>query len=85
VYVLYIQTHHKIKVQLLVIYTLYIKMDLKKAEWGGMDWIGLAQVRDLWRAFVKAEMKYIKVSRSLYSYVSLHLVIVPNKCTISNC
>jgi hypothetical protein len=27
-----------------------IKMDLREIEWGGMDWIDLAQDRDQWRA-----------------------------------
>jgi hypothetical protein len=29
-----------------------IKMDLKVIEWGGMDWIAMAQDRDKWRALV---------------------------------
>jgi hypothetical protein len=29
-----------------------IKMDLGEIRWGGMDWIGLAQDRDKWRALV---------------------------------
>jgi hypothetical protein len=29
-----------------------IRMDLRKIEWGGMDWIDLAQDRDQWRALV---------------------------------
>jgi hypothetical protein len=29
-----------------------IKMDLREIGWGGMDWIGLAQDRDQWRALV---------------------------------
>jgi hypothetical protein len=33
-----------------------IKMDLQKAGGGGMDWIGLAQDRDRWRALVNAVM-----------------------------
>jgi hypothetical protein len=31
-------------------------MDLREVEWGGVDWIGLAQDRDEWRALVKAVM-----------------------------
>jgi hypothetical protein len=27
-----------------------IKMDLAEIEWGGVDWIGLAQDRDKWKA-----------------------------------
>ena len=33
-----------------------IKMDLREAGFGGMDWIELAQHRDRWRARVKAVM-----------------------------
>jgi hypothetical protein len=29
-----------------------IRMDLREIEWGGMDWIHLAQDRDQWRAVV---------------------------------
>jgi hypothetical protein len=29
-----------------------IKMDLSELEWGGMDWIDLAQDRDQWRALM---------------------------------
>jgi len=69
---------------LLVVYTFYIKMDLQEAEWGGMDWIGLAQDRDRWRAFVKTVMICIKVFHSGHSSVNLNLVVVLNKCTISS-
>jgi hypothetical protein len=30
-----------------------IKMDLREMEWGGMNWIALAEDRDQWRALVK--------------------------------
>jgi hypothetical protein len=33
-----------------------IKMDLLEMGWGGVDWIGLAQDRDKWRALVNAVM-----------------------------
>jgi hypothetical protein len=32
------------------------KMDLGRIGWGGVHWIGLAQDRDKWRAFVNAVM-----------------------------
>jgi hypothetical protein len=33
-----------------------IKMDLLEIGWGGVDWIGLAQDRDKWKAVVNAVM-----------------------------
>jgi hypothetical protein len=33
-----------------------IKMDLLEIDWGGVDWIGLAQDRNKWRALVNAVM-----------------------------
>jgi hypothetical protein len=33
-----------------------IKVDLGETGWGGMDWIGLAQVRDQWRTLVNVIM-----------------------------
>jgi len=33
-----------------------IKMDLREVEWGGMDWIDLAQDWDRWWALVNAVM-----------------------------
>jgi hypothetical protein len=35
-----------------------IKMDLLVIGWGGVDWIGLAQDRDKWRALVNAVMNH---------------------------
>jgi hypothetical protein len=33
-----------------------IKMDLLEIVWGGVDWIGLAQDGDKWRALMNAVM-----------------------------
>jgi hypothetical protein len=33
-----------------------IKVDLLEIDWGGVDWIGLAQDRDKWSALVNAVM-----------------------------
>jgi hypothetical protein len=33
-----------------------IKMNIQEVEWGGMDWIDMAQDRDRWRAVVSAVM-----------------------------
>jgi hypothetical protein len=35
-----------------------IKMDLLEIGWGVVDWIGLAQDRDKWRALVNAVMNH---------------------------
>jgi hypothetical protein len=34
-----------------------IKMDLVKIGWGSVDWIGLAQDKEKWKALVNALMK----------------------------
>jgi hypothetical protein len=34
-----------------------IKMDLEVTRWGSVDWIGLVQDRDYWRALVRTVMK----------------------------
>jgi hypothetical protein len=36
-----------------------IKIDLLEIGWGGVDWIGLAQDRDKWRALVNAVMNLL--------------------------
>jgi hypothetical protein len=33
-----------------------MKMDLREIGWGGMDWIDLAQVKDMYRAIVNTAM-----------------------------
>jgi hypothetical protein len=35
-----------------------IKMNLAEMEWGGLDFIDVAQDRDNWRAFVSAVMNF---------------------------
>jgi hypothetical protein len=35
-----------------------IKMDLLEIGWGGVDWIGLVQDREMWRAVVNAVMNF---------------------------
>jgi hypothetical protein len=35
-----------------------IRMDLLELGWGGVDWIGLAQDRDRWRALVNSVLKF---------------------------
>jgi hypothetical protein len=36
--------------------SIHIKVNLREIGWGGMDWIHLAQDRDLWRAVVNTVM-----------------------------
>jgi hypothetical protein len=33
-------------------------MDLREIEWGGMDWVDLAQDRDHWRVLVNMVTKF---------------------------
>jgi hypothetical protein len=33
-----------------------IRMDLGEVEWGDVDWIGIAQDRNRWRALVNSEL-----------------------------
>jgi hypothetical protein len=35
---------------------IYVFLCLLEIDWGGVDWIGLAQDRDKWRALVNAVM-----------------------------
>jgi hypothetical protein len=35
-----------------------IKIELGETGWSGVDWIGLAQDRDQWRALAKALLNY---------------------------
>jgi hypothetical protein len=38
-----------------------IKIDLLEVGWGGVDWIGLAQDRDKWRALVNGTFGFHKM------------------------
>jgi hypothetical protein len=42
-------------------------MDLLEIGWGGVDWIGLTQDRDKWRALVNAVMN-LRVHKMLGNY-----------------
>jgi hypothetical protein len=46
-----------------------IRMDLREIEWGGMDWIDLAQDRDQWRALVDTVMN-LRVPKHVGKFVS---------------
>jgi hypothetical protein len=45
-----------------------IKMDLLEIGWGVVDWIGLAQDRDKWRALVNAVMNLRAFHKMLGNY-----------------
>jgi hypothetical protein len=60
-----------------------IRMDLVKVGWGNLDWIGLAQDRDRWRALVNSalnlrvpqnagKLSSVQTTRDLSSSVQLH-------------
>jgi hypothetical protein len=62
-----------------------IRMDLVEVGWGDVDWIGLAQNRDRWRALVNpvlnlrvprnaGKLSSVQTTRHLSSSVQLHRV-----------
>jgi hypothetical protein len=51
-----------------------VKMDLRKIERGGIDWIDLAQDRDQWRVLVKTAMN-LKVPLNTKKFL--------NSCTMA--
>jgi hypothetical protein len=50
-----------------------IKMDLQDMGWESMDWIAVAQDRDMWRALVKAVMK-LTVSKHAGNFMTEDLL-----------
>jgi hypothetical protein len=44
-----------------------IRMDLGEVGWGDVDWIGLAQDRNRWRAFVNSVLN-LRVHEMLGNY-----------------
>jgi hypothetical protein len=61
----------------------HIRMDLVEVGWGDVDWIGLAQVRDRWRALVNSvlnlrvsetagKLSSIQTTRDLSSSAQFH-------------
>jgi hypothetical protein len=47
----------------------YVKTDLRKTEWGGMDWTDLVQERDQWRALVNTAIN-LRVPWKIGSFFS---------------
>jgi hypothetical protein len=48
-----------------------IKIDPLEISWGGVDWIGLAQDSDKWRALVNVVMNFLVASRVVLSPIEL--------------
>jgi hypothetical protein len=44
-------------------------MNLREIQWGGMDWIDLAQDRDQWSALVNTVMN-LRVPKNVWKFLS---------------
>jgi hypothetical protein len=49
-----------------------IKIDLEEMVWGGMDWLGLGQNKDGWRALVNVVMNPVGFIRCWEIFEWLH-------------
>jgi hypothetical protein len=70
-----------------------IRMDLLEAGWGDVDWIGLAQDRDRWRALVNSvldlrvprnagKLSSVLPTRDLSITAQLHRELVPTSSSL---
>jgi hypothetical protein len=60
-----------------------VKMDLLEISWDGVDWIGLAQDRDKWRALVNAVMNLrLRFSPGFFS-IGAYFVVRHSWCGVS--
>jgi hypothetical protein len=48
-----------------------IKMDLREVVWGNIDWVGLAQDRNQWMAFVSTVAERLAASQERLSSLEL--------------
>jgi hypothetical protein len=46
-----------------------IKIDLREIGWDGVDWMGMAQNRDEWRALVST-VKNLRVPKNAWKFLS---------------
>jgi hypothetical protein len=55
-----------------------IKMDFREIEWGGMDWIDLAQDRDQWKALVNMVRNLLKLRNVELVFQCVYLPASPD-------
>jgi hypothetical protein len=62
-----------------------IKMDFVEVGWGGVDWIGLAQDRDKWRASVNAVKNLWVVRFEVFKVVTMKNAVFWNVTPCGSC